>query len=153
LNAYWIGETIVTPSDIHIAVAIDTEAGLLLPVIREVTGKSIQQIAVEARLLREQAQTNQLSPDDALGGTFTVYDLGMYGVDAFAPIINMPQCAILGIGQVISKPAEYNDEIVPRKMMVLSLSFDHRIVDGGPAARFLSAIRGYIERPFLWLTQ
>ena len=153
LNAYWEEEKLIIPSGIHIAVAIDTEAGLLVPVIRDVSGKSIQQIAEEARSVREKALTRQVSPDDMRGGTFTISNLGMYGIDAFTPIINLPQCAILGVGRIISKPAVYNNEIVPRMMMILSLTFDHRVVDGGPAARFLNAIRKYVEQPYLWLTR
>jgi pyruvate dehydrogenase E2 component (dihydrolipoamide acetyltransferase) len=85
------------------------------------------------------------------GGTFTITNLGMYGVDAFTPIINLPQCAILGVGRIVSKPAVYNDQIVPRQMMGLSLTFDHRVVDGAPAARFLEGLRQYIEDAGLWL--
>lgn len=160
LNAYWKrGDTsgredeIVIPDDIHVAVAVDTEAGLLAPVIRDVTSKSIQQIAEELRSLVEKAQTHQLGPDELQGGTFTITNLGMYGIDAFTPIINLPQCAILGVGRIVDKPTVWNDQLVPRKRMALSLTFDHRVVDGGPAARFLNTVREYVEQPYLWLTQ
>jgi pyruvate dehydrogenase E2 component (dihydrolipoamide acetyltransferase) len=160
LNAYWKAggadqeeNGIIVLSDIHIAVAVDTEAGLLVPVIRDVPGKTIQEITEEARALAEAARARQLKPDDLQGGTFTITNLGTYGIDAFTPIINLPQCAILGVGRIISKPAVWNDEVVPRKMMTLSLTFDHRIVDGGPAARFLNRVREFVEQPYLWLTQ
>jgi pyruvate dehydrogenase E2 component (dihydrolipoamide acetyltransferase) len=160
LNAYWKAggadqeeNGIIVLSDIHIAVAVDTEAGLLVPVIRDVPGKTIQEITEEARALAEAARARQLKPDDLQGGTFTITNLGTYGIDAFTPIINLPQCAILGVGRIISKPAVWNDEVVPRKMMTLSLTFDHRIVDGGPAARFLNRVREFVEQPYLWLTR
>jgi len=75
----------------------------------------------------------------------------MYGIDAFTPIINLPQCAILGVGRIVKKPAVYQDQVVPRQMMALSLTHDHRVVDGAPAARFLNTLREYIETPTLWL--
>ena len=86
------------------------------------------------------------------GGTFTITNLGMYGIDAFTPIINLPQAAILGIGRIVCKPAVYEGEVVPRQMVALSLTFDHRVVDGGPAARFLNTVREYVTEPILWLT-
>ncbi len=160
LNAYWKsggtpdgGDEIVVPDHVHIGVAVDTEAGLLVPVIRDVPAKSVQQIAEEARVLADKARSGQLTLDDLQGGTFTITNLGMYGIDAFTPIINLPQCAILGVGRIISKPAVWNDQVVPRKMMALSLTFDHRVVDGAPAARFLNTVREYIEQPYLWLTR
>ena len=153
LNAYWNEDEIIIPASVHIAVAVDTEAGLLVPVIRDVPHKGIQQIAEEARSLAEKAQTRQLGPDDLQGGTFTVTNLGMYGIDTFTPIINLPQCAILGVGRIVGKPAVYDGEVVPRQMMSLSLTFDHRVVDGGPAARFLNTIREYVEQPYLWLVR
>lgn len=76
----------------------------------------------------------------------------MYGIDAFTPIINPPQAAILGIGRIVAKPAVHNGEIVARQMVALSLTFDHRVVDGGPAARFLNTVREYVSEPILWLT-
>jgi pyruvate dehydrogenase E2 component (dihydrolipoamide acetyltransferase) len=103
--------------------------------------------------LAEKARQRRLTPDDLQGGTFTITNLGTYGIDAFTPIIKLPECAILGVGRIISKPAVYNEEIVPRKMMTLSLTFDHRVVDGAPAARFLGSIRDYAEHPSLWLVR
>jgi pyruvate dehydrogenase E2 component (dihydrolipoamide acetyltransferase) len=94
-----------------------------------------------------------LGVDDLQGGTFTITNLGTYGIDAFTPIINLPQCAILGVGRIIEKPAVVDGQLVPRKMMALSLTFDHRVVDGGPAARFLNTIREYVEQPYSWLTR
>ena len=159
LNAYWEpgegdrgADKIVIPNQVHIAVAVDTEAGLLVPVIRDVPAKSIRQIAEETRKLADKARPRELGPDELQGGTFTITNLGTYGIDAFTPIINLPQCAILGVGRIIAKPAVWKDRVVPRKMMALSLTFDHRVVDGGPAARFLNTVREYAEQPYLWLT-
>jgi pyruvate dehydrogenase E2 component (dihydrolipoamide acetyltransferase) len=153
LNAYWAENEIVVHETIHIATAVDTEAGLLVPVIRDVPGKSLQQIATEARALAEKARSGQLMGNALQGGTFTITNLGTYGIDAFTPIINLPgQCAILGVGRIISKPAAWQEQIALRKMMALSLTFDHRVVDGGPAARFLNTVREYVEQPYLWLT-
>jgi pyruvate dehydrogenase E2 component (dihydrolipoamide acetyltransferase) len=153
LNAYWAEDEIIVHETIHIATAVDTDAGLLVPVVRDVPSKSLQQIAAEAGTLAEKARAGQLMADDLQGGTFTITNLGTYGVDAFTPIINLPgQCAILGVGRIISKPAAWQEQIALRKMMALSLTFDHRVVDGGPAARFLNTVRVYVEQPYLWLT-
>jgi pyruvate dehydrogenase E2 component (dihydrolipoamide acetyltransferase) len=153
LNAIWQEDGILIPDGIHVAVAVDTEAGLLVPVIRDVPSKSLQQIAEESHALTEKARARELGVDGLQGGTFTITNLGMYGIDAFTPIINLPQCAILGVGRIINKPAVVDGQIVPRKMMALSLTFDHRVVDGGPAARFLNTVREYVEQPYSWLTR
>ncbi|MCL5107603.1 MAG: 2-oxo acid dehydrogenase subunit E2 [Chloroflexi bacterium] len=153
VNAALAGDEIIEMQDIHVAVAVDTDYGLLVPVIRDVPHKTLQQIAVEAKTLAEKARERKVGPDELQGGTFTVTNLGNYGVDAFTPIINLPQCAILGVGRIVGKPAEYKGEIALRKMLTLSLTFDHRVVDGGPAARFLNRIRQYVEDPYLWLTR
>ena len=156
LNASWGENEIITHQEMHIGLAVDTgegatEGGLLVPVIRNAEAKSVRQIASESRTLIEKAQARQLSPDDMQGGTFTITNLGMYNIDAFTPVINLPQCAILGVGRIHKKPAVVNDQVVVRSMMALSLTFDHRIVDGAPAARFLDQIRQYVEEPALWL--
>ncbi len=153
MNASLKDGTIVFHENIHIGLAVDTEEGLLVPVIRDVASKTIQEIAAEAQSLAEKARQRRLTPDDLQGGTLTITNLGTYGIDAFTPIINLPECAILGVGRIIIKPAVYNEEIVPRKMMTLSLTFDHRVVDGAPAARFLGSIRDYAEHPSLWLVR
>jgi pyruvate dehydrogenase E2 component (dihydrolipoamide acetyltransferase) len=153
LNATWQEDRILIPDSIHIAMAVDVKEGLIVPVIRDVPAKSIQQIAEESRTLAQEARNRKLSVDDLQGGTFTITNLGTYGIDAFTPIINLPQCAILGVGRIIEKPAMFEGEMAPRQMMALSLTFDHRVVDGGPAARFLNTIREYVEQPYLWLSR
>ena len=95
-----------------------------------------------------------IDPDALTGGTFTISNLGMFGIDAFTPILNLPECAILGVGRIVAKPVvidEDTEEIAVRRILTLSLTFDHRIVDGAPAARFLQTLSGMIERPFTWL--
>ena len=153
VNAVLEAEYIFLRSDIHIGVAVDTEAGLMVPVVRNVPALSLHQISEQLRGLSEKARARQLLPDELQGGTFTITNLGTYGIDAFTPIINLPQCAILGVGRIIAKPAVVGDEILPRKLMALSLTFDHRVIDGGPAERFLNTIREYVEQPHLWLGQ
>ena len=151
LTASWREDEIRIARAIHIGVAVDTTEGLLVPVIRDVQAKSLRQIATESSALIEKAQARQLSPDELQGGVFTITNLGMYNIDAFTPIINLPQCAILGIGRIVKKPAVVDDQLVARQQVALSLTFDHRLVDGAPAARFLDTVRASVEAPMLWL--
>jgi pyruvate dehydrogenase E2 component (dihydrolipoamide acetyltransferase) len=154
LNARLEGDTIVTSSAVNVGFAVDTERGLLVPVVRDVQSKSIRQIAAESMALVEQAQSGSLRPDDLNGGTFTITNLGMYEIDAFTPIINLPQCAILGVGRIVPKQVVIDVEserVAIRQMMFLSLTFDHRLVDGAPAARFLQRIKQFVQQPYLWL--
>jgi len=151
LNASWRDDGIFYSAAIDIGVAVDTDAGLLAPVVRDVPSLGLRQLAVETRRLVERARARRLTADELRGGTFTVTNLGMYGVDAFTPIINLPQCAILGVGRIVREPAVLGDQIVPREVLTLSLSFDHRVVDGAPAARFLDMLRQAVEQPAPWL--
>ena len=155
LNASLTDEGIIRHNAIHIGLAVDTERGLLVPVLRDVQDKSVQVIAGEAAALIANARAGKTPQADLQGGTFTISNLGMYEIDAFTPIINPPQCAILGIGRIVARPVvidEETEEVAVRKMLTLSLTFDHRLVDGGPAARFLQRIKQYVERPIVWLT-
>ncbi len=149
LNARWGGDEIVLPDGIHIGIAADTEGGLLVPVVRDAASLSLGQFAARSRDLVERARSRRLLPEEMQGGTFTITNLGSYGVEGFTPIINLPECAILGLGRIRREPVAIGDRIEIRDMMVLSLTFDHRVVDGGPAARFLDAVRQGIERPDL----
>ncbi|NQU96307.1 MAG: 2-oxo acid dehydrogenase subunit E2, partial [Chloroflexi bacterium] len=114
---------------------------------------SLQQIAADARSLATKARQGRLMLDDMKGGTFTLTNLGAYGIDTFTPIINLPQSAILGVGRIAEKPAVHDGQVVPRARMALSLTFDHRVLDGGPAARFLDRVRTFVEQPRLWLDE
>jgi pyruvate dehydrogenase E2 component (dihydrolipoamide acetyltransferase) len=147
----WHEKGIGVPEGMHIAVAVDTEAGLLAPVIRDVDRLTLRQVATTARLLVERGRAGRLTADDLRGGVFTITNLGMYGIDAFTPIINLPQSAILGVGRIVREPAVVGEAIVPRDRMTLSLTVDHRVVDGAPAARFLQTLVQAIETPGPWL--
>jgi pyruvate dehydrogenase E2 component (dihydrolipoamide acetyltransferase) len=156
LNASLVDGGIVRHDAVHMGVAVDTEKGLLVPVIRDAHAKSVQAIAVESARLIGQARAGKAALDDLKGGTFTISSLGMYDIDAFTPIINLPECAILGIGRIVARPVVVDEEteiIAVRKMVALSLTFDHRVVDGAPAARFLKRITQFVEQPLVWLTR
>jgi pyruvate dehydrogenase E2 component (dihydrolipoamide acetyltransferase) len=151
LNARWQGEEIVLNKAVHIGIAVDTPEGLLVPVVRNVHSQSVREIAAQSKALIEKALARKLSAAELQDGTFTITNLGIYNIDAFTPIINPPQCAILGIGRIVKKPAVVGEKIKARDMIALSLTFDHRIVDGAPAARFLDLVRQLIATPVLWL--
>jgi pyruvate dehydrogenase E2 component (dihydrolipoamide acetyltransferase) len=151
LNQQWIDGRIESPGGIHIAVAVDTLTGLLVPVVRDVPSLGVREIAVRLADFTTRADCGKLTAAELTGGTFTISNLGAYGIDAFTPILNVPQCAILGLGRIEKRPAVFGDQIVPRDQMVLSLTFDHRIVDGAPAAKFLATLRQAIENPGAWL--
>ena len=143
LNATASADAVRQHAEIDIGVAVAVDDGLVVPVVRGADGKALRDIAVESRALAEKARAGRLAAADVRGGTFTVTNLGMYGVDAFTPILNTPQVATLGVGRIVEKPAVHGGQIVARRMMVLSLTFDHRIVDGVPAAAFL---RNVVDR-------
>jgi pyruvate dehydrogenase E2 component (dihydrolipoyllysine-residue acetyltransferase) len=145
---------IVQSATANIGVAVDTDRGLLVPVLLDVQTKSLRQIARESAALIEKARSGRISPDDLHGGTFTITNLGMYDIDAFTPIINLPECAILGVGRIVPKQVVVDAEterVAIRHMVFLSLTFDHRLVDGAPAARFLQRVKQFVENPYLWL--
>lgn len=131
--------------EINIALAVDTDRGLLAPVVRGVETLSLAEIAAATASIIERARNAQITPDELHGSTFTITNLGMFGIDAFTPIINTPECAILGVGRIKPTPWVVGDCIGIRQAMWLSLTFDHRLVDGGPAARFLQTIARAIE--------
>jgi pyruvate dehydrogenase E2 component (dihydrolipoamide acetyltransferase) len=149
LNASLDGEAIKLWPQIDIAVAVDTERGLLAPVVRGVDRKGLAQLAAETASLTESARSGKCVPDELTGSTFTLTNLGMFGIDAFTPIINLPECAILGVGRIKTQPVWITDHVEPRQMVWLSLTFDHRLVDGGPAARFLQRVAQLVEKPHL----
>jgi pyruvate dehydrogenase E2 component (dihydrolipoamide acetyltransferase) len=153
LNARWNDERAVIeiPAEAHIGIAVDTEAGLVVPVIRGVARLSLREIVARSRDLVLRAREQRLGPDDVHGGTFTITNLGSYGIETFTPIINPRECAILGMGRIQRQPVMVGDQVVARERMSLSLTFDHRIVDGAPAARFLQSLVRLIENPGPWL--
>jgi pyruvate dehydrogenase E2 component (dihydrolipoamide acetyltransferase) len=135
-------------SQVNVGVAVDTERGLMVPVVRDAAAMSLLQVQRALGELAERAQAGRSLPDDLAGGTFTITNLGMFEIDAFTPIINPPESAILGVGRIVAKPVSVDRQVVVRDMMTLSLSFDHRLVDGAPAARFLQRLKQLVERPF-----
>ncbi len=154
MNSTLIGDAIIQHEAVHIGIAVDTEQGLLVPVVRDAHLKSIQTIAEESGELIAAARAGKSKPDQLGGSTFSITNLGMYEIDAFTPIINLPECAILGVGRIVARQVvidEETEELAVRKMLTLSLTFDHRVVDGGPAARFLQQIKRSIEQPYAWL--
>ena len=137
LNAHTDGERVQLCTAIHIGVAVDVPDGLVVPVVRDVTELSLQELASRSRDLIARARQGTLKANEMQDGTFTVSNLGGFGIDAFTPILNPPECAILGVGRIQRRPAVREEQIVARDEITLSLTFDHRCVDGAPAARFL----------------
>lgn len=147
LNSRLENEQMVIPEDINIGVAVSIENGLVVPVIRNANIKSVIVIAKAIKVLTQKARKESLSTEESSGGTFTITNLGMFGIDLFAPIINPPESAILGVGRTTKKPVVLNDKVTTRSMMTLTLVFDHRIMDGVVAAKFLQTLKGILEKP------
>src|SRR5579885_731558 len=149
LNASLEGDRIVEHGSVHVGVAVALDDGLIVPVVRDADKKSILEIGRETKQLGEKARSGRLTIEEVTGGTFSVTNLGQAGVDAFTPIINPPQCAILGVGKIAPKPVARDGQVVVRPQMWLSLTFDHRLVDGHPAALFLARVKEILEKPYL----
>jgi pyruvate dehydrogenase E2 component (dihydrolipoamide acetyltransferase) len=148
MNTSIVGDNIIIHDRINIGVAVALDEGLLVPVVRDADRKGLKAICKDTKDLISKARNNKLTGDELVGGTFTISNLGSYDIDGFTPIINLPECAILGVGRIVRKPiVNENDEIVPASMMTLSLSFDHRVADGALAAQLLKTIKGYLEDP------
>ena len=146
-------EEIIYKRFIHIGVAVDTDRGLLVPVIRDVDKKNIVELAAELTTLSRKARDKKLSPGDMEGGTFTITNLGGIGGTGFSPIVNYPEVAILGLSRSTMEPVWMNGKFEPRMVLPLSLSYDHRLIDGADAARFLRWIAEAFEQPFLLSVQ
>lgn len=149
VNSSLQGDQIIIHDQINIGVATAIEGGLVVPVVKDVRNKTLPQVSKEIKELVGRARAGQASGDDFRGGTFTVTNLGAYGVDSFNPIITPGQSAILGVCRIIEKPAVVNGQIVPRSMMNLCLTFDHRVMDGAPAAEYLARLKEILEAPYL----
>lgn len=148
LNATLIGEEIHQLESIHIGVAVALQEGLIVPVVRDADKRTVQEIAQQVRRLAQGARDNSLSVDEVTGSTFTITNLGNYGIDGFTPIINAPEAAILGVGRIAERVVVHEDQIARRKMMVLSLTIDHRLVDGAPGGEFLRVLAELLENPY-----
>ena len=152
VNASWAGTSIRTHGAVHLSFGVALEDGLVTPVIRDAHAKTLKDIAVEAKALIGKARAKKLTPNEMSGSTFTVTNLGMYGVTGFFGIINVPNAAILSVGATIKKPVvDAHDRLVIGHRMVIGLSGDHRVVDGANAAQFLQALKQLLEEPALML--
>jgi pyruvate dehydrogenase E2 component (dihydrolipoamide acetyltransferase) len=140
MNARLDGTEIAASASANVGIAVALDEGLIVPVVQSAERKSLREIAVENHALGEKARSGRLKLEDVTGGTFTISNLGMFGIDAFTPILNPGETGILGVGRIIEKPAIYRGEIAKRAMLWLSLTFDHRIIDGAPAAEFLQSV-------------
>lgn len=149
LNARLEGDRIELHEQVNLGIAIDLEEGVVVPVVRDAGSLSLKDVASRVRTLSEKARSGGLAPEDVAGGTFTLTSLESSRVDAFTPVINPPQAAILGVGRVREVAAFAQGTVVPRRVTTLSLTFDHRICDGAPAARFLDRVCELLERPYL----
>jgi pyruvate dehydrogenase E2 component (dihydrolipoamide acetyltransferase) len=154
VNARLAPDAIELLAHVNLGMAVDTDRGLLVPVIRDADTKTLRAFGAEFREMVDRARKGKSLPDDLSGGSFTITNLGMYDIEGFTPVINLPEAAILGVGRIIPKwvfrPESPNAPVL-RQMMTLSLVFDHRVVDGAPAARFLKYIKGLVEEPYLLL--
>jgi pyruvate dehydrogenase E2 component (dihydrolipoamide acetyltransferase) len=148
LNATLIGDEIHLLEPIHVGVAVALQDGLIVPVLRDADKRTLPEIAQETRRLAQGARDGSLAVDEVTGGTFTITNLGAYGVDGFTPIINPPEVAILGVGRIVEKPAIHEGQVTRRSLMELSLTIDHRIVDGAPGADFLRTVKQLLESPY-----
>jgi pyruvate dehydrogenase E2 component (dihydrolipoamide acetyltransferase) len=147
INSSWLGEVIRINGGVHVAVAVAVEDGLLTPVIRNADQKGLRQISLETKDLATRARDKKLQPEEWEGSTFTISNLGMYGIEEFTAIINPPNAAILAVGSIRDVPVVENNQVVPGKRMKVTLSSDHRVVDGASAAEFLSTLRHLLENP------
>jgi pyruvate dehydrogenase E2 component (dihydrolipoamide acetyltransferase) len=145
------GEAVIQKRYVHIGVAVDTERGLLVPVIRDVDKKNLVQVTAELAALAERARTKKLKPDEMRGASFTVSNLGGLGTTYFSPIVNWPEVAILGVGRAEHQAVFVEGQFQPRLILPLSLSYDHRLIDGADAARFQRRLAEALEQPLLLL--
>ncbi len=147
VNTSWLGDKIRINHHINIGVAVAVEEGLLVPVVRFADTKSLSQIATEVKDFAERARNKKLQPADWEGSTFTISNMGMFGVDEFTAIINPPDACILAIGGIAKIPVVKNDQIVPGNIMKVTLSCDHRVVDGATGSAFLQTLKSILEEP------
>lgn len=147
VNSAWLGDVIRRNEHVHIGVAVAVDDGLLVPVIRFADGKDMQQIGSEVRELANKAKTKKLQPQEWEGNTFTISNLGMFGIEAFTAIVNPPDSCILAVGGISEVPVVKEGEIVPGNVMKVTLSCDHRVVDGVTGSMFLNTFKNYMENP------
>ena len=151
VNSSWLGDTIRRNAHVHIGVAVAVDEGLLVPVVRFADGKGMAEIGAEVRDLAEKAKSKKLQPADWEGNTFTISNLGMFGVEEFTAIVNPPDSCILAIGGIKAVPVVKNGQVVPGNVMKVTLSCDHRVVDGASGSAFLNTFKQYLENPITML--
>lgn len=147
INSSWLGDVIRRNHHVHIGVAVAVEDGLLVPVVRFADTKGLAQIGEEVKSFAQKAKDKKLQPSDWEGNTFTISNLGMFGIDSFTAIVNPPDSCILAVGGISEVPVVKNGQVVPGNIMKLTLSCDHRVVDGASGAAFLQTLKGYLEQP------
>ncbi|MYK25971.1 MAG: 2-oxo acid dehydrogenase subunit E2, partial [Dehalococcoidia bacterium] len=148
MNAQFLGTEMNLRGEVHVGMAVALDEGLVVPVVRHVDQLGLKEIALESSRLAGLAREGKLGLDDMAGGTFTVSTLGMFGVDSFTPILNPPEVGILGVNRLRDDVGWEGERPVRQKAMTLSLTWDHRALDGAPAAQFLASVRDYLEAPF-----
>lgn len=153
VNSSWLGDRIRINHHVHIGVAVAVEDGLLVPVVRFADSKTLRDINTEVKSLVQRAKEKKLQPSDWEGNTFTISNLGMFGIDEFTAIINPPDACILAIGGIQQKPVVKNNQVVPGNVMKVTLSCDHRVVDGASGSEFLRTVKGLLENPVILLGQ
>lgn len=140
INAHFLGDRIRRFNSVHLGMATDTERGLMVPVIRNADSLTVKEIGAESRRLRDLCRNGKIAGDELTGSTLTVSNVGAFGIEAFTPVLNIPEVAILGVGAITLQPFEENGEVVWRDSITLSLTIDHQAVDGAPGARFLQEL-------------
>lgn len=148
MNSHYQGDTITTFDAVHLGVAVALEEGLVVPVVQDADKKSLSAISREIRKASKSARGSELNQLQLSGSTFTITSLGTYGIGFFTPVLNPPEVGILGVGTISEQPVYFGDELKKRSMLPLSLTFDHRAVDGAPAAAFLAEVKANLEAPF-----
>jgi pyruvate dehydrogenase E2 component (dihydrolipoamide acetyltransferase) len=151
INSSWFGDYIRRNNHIHIGVAVAVEDGLLVPVVRFADSKGLSQIGEEVKVFAQKAKDKKLQPIDWEGNTFTISNLGMFGIEAFTAIVNPPDSCILAVGGIKEVPVVKNGQVVPGNVMKVTLSCDHRVVDGASGASFLQTFKAYMENPVMML--
>jgi pyruvate dehydrogenase E2 component (dihydrolipoamide acetyltransferase) len=151
VNSSWLGDKIRYNQHVHIGVAVAVEDGLLVPVVKFANEKGLAQIGAEVKVFAEKAKSKKLQPSDWEGNTFTISNLGMFGIDEFTAIINPPDACILAVGGIKSTPVVKNGAVVPGNVMKVTLSCDHRVVDGASGSAFLQTLKSYLENPVMML--
>lgn len=151
INSAWIDDEIHVFTSVHLGIAVALEKGLVVPVVRNADQLSLMELAKEIKDRGTRAKSAQLDPSEMSGSTFTITNLGAYGIEHFTPVLNPPEAGILGVGAIEDAPVWKDDQWERRRLLPLSLTFDHRVLDGAPAAAYLQAVKKYLEQPYLLL--